>query len=175
MRAVYVIRDNTSGACKVGVATNVTRRLSGLQTGHASGLTLVVSWFFQDAAAVEAEVHRMLAPLRTKGEWFDVSPEQAAFAIGRASQALGQDVLDVQRGEVAAISPLQRWRKERNLSAEQLASQLGVHQSVISRVERGERRPKDSLELALIRLTGLTRDDLAAPRVAQSKAESEAA
>lgn len=175
MRAVYVIRDNASGACKVGVASNVANRLKGLQVGHASRLTLSGCWYFEDAAAVEAEAHRLLADAQSSGEWFLVSPADAAFAVGRAAQTVGQATITPPQEADTAVSPLHRWRKDRALSAEQLAAQLGVHQSVISRIERGLRRPKDDLEVAIIKLTGLTRDDLAAPRLAQSKAESEAA
>lgn len=69
---VYLIRDR-SGACKVGMAKNVDKRLKTLQTGHPLKLWVVKEFPFESKAQaryIERSIHLAYKDYRLKGEWF---------------------------------------------------------------------------------------------------------
>jgi hypothetical protein len=68
---LYVIQSEHKGAVKVGRSTRPERRLSQLQTASPAPLRLIrVYWYHGHREHV---IHRMLAPLRLTGEWFQPS------------------------------------------------------------------------------------------------------
>jgi hypothetical protein len=66
---VYVIGDGRSGVVKIGTTSNLTRRLSGLQTGSA--YLLHVLWSYGGDVDLEVHLHNRFADMRMQGEWFD--------------------------------------------------------------------------------------------------------
>lgn len=70
MRILYVIGQD-AGPFKVGVTSNVQRRMSSIQTGCPFPLKLMYSLETEAAELREKEVHANLSPFRTSGEWFD--------------------------------------------------------------------------------------------------------
>lgn len=76
---VYFI-SNGRGEIKIGIASDVAKRLAALQTAHASGLVLLAS--FPGVQAHERALHRRFAAARTRGEWFSAIPELLAFVAG---------------------------------------------------------------------------------------------
>lgn len=88
--------DAPNGPCKVGVATNLSKRLSSLQGGNWRELRIAWSVTLDDrgnALNVESHILSRLRPdifgimekrRRLKSEWIDASPDEAA----RAGQAL---------------------------------------------------------------------------------------
>lgn len=64
---VYYISDN-NGLIKIGISTNVNKRLAALQTGHGHTLALVAS--HPGTTTDEAELHQRFTHLRERGEWF---------------------------------------------------------------------------------------------------------
>ena len=52
------------------------------------------------------------------------------------------------------VHPLKAYRESRDLSLEQMATQLGVKKSTIWRWENGKRRPEDKYLPVISRLTG---------------------
>lgn len=67
----YLIRCETTGLIKIGKANNVKARLSTMQTGSASELTLVHTI----DGDIEKDLHKFFAENRVKGEWFKIEAE----------------------------------------------------------------------------------------------------
>lgn len=74
MSNVYFISDGTY--VKIGKSNNVTTRLSILNTGNASTLTLL-GYILQEsdeaAFKLEKELHKIYEKSKVKGEWFNLS------------------------------------------------------------------------------------------------------
>ena len=84
--------DQPNGPCKVGVATNLAKRVSSLQGGNWR--EIVIAWTAtladrNDALNVESHILSRLRPdifsvsskrRRLKSEWIDASPAEAALA-----------------------------------------------------------------------------------------------
>lgn len=70
--AIYLIREGKDGACKVGIADHLLRRLSKLQTGNprplnickALGGTRLQCRNLEKAIAIDFKSHRLI------GEWY---------------------------------------------------------------------------------------------------------
>lgn len=79
--SVYVVHEaEERGVCKVGIALSAAKRFSSLQVGTWRVLVLAHEERLgseEYAHAVERIVHRALAPLHCRGEWFRVTPERA--------------------------------------------------------------------------------------------------
>jgi hypothetical protein len=78
MKYVYLLREG-EGHYKIGVATNVKKRLSGIQTSHHGKVEVVTSKLVRNPYEVEGFIHESLKPLRGIGgtEWFTLDPEAA--------------------------------------------------------------------------------------------------
>lgn len=68
---VYFVEDVAAKAIKVGHATNVSRRMSGLRTGNVS-LALIGS--VRGGRDLEAALHHRFRHHHRAGEWFDAVP-----------------------------------------------------------------------------------------------------
>lgn len=87
LSTVYVVSNDTNSLLKIGYADNLKHRLSGLNGCSPVPLSLVHFVHVVDgvvAVLVEGLAHKTLAEFRRRGEWFDVTPLQAADAIGAA-------------------------------------------------------------------------------------------
>ncbi len=84
---VYIIAPRRAGPVKIGVAGDARRRLATFQTAHWGRLKLYASIRTRDARGLEAAAHRHLAPLRLKGEWFDISVAEARVALRETAGA----------------------------------------------------------------------------------------
>lgn len=83
---VYVI--GASGhPVKVGIAADVRKRLSGIQTGCPTRLRVYFEIEVEDARAVERAAHKRLFNHKLSGEWFDCEPAEAVEAIKAALAA----------------------------------------------------------------------------------------
>ncbi len=87
---VYFIGELEGGCCriKIGVAKDIERRRSNLQTGNSSELSLL-GWINTDEAfALERRLHRDFHKTHVRGEWFAIEPAdvlpvlQGAFRDG---------------------------------------------------------------------------------------------
>ena len=65
-------------------------------------------------------------------------------------------------------NPLSKWRRERDLSQEDLAALLGVRGMTVSRWERGSHFPRRKLWPVITEKTGITAADLAAADAARA-------
>lgn len=87
MSAVYLIANDANDLVKIGYADNLKSRMSGLGCGSPVELRLIHFIYLVDgfiAKSIEGDTHKILAAQRRKGEWFDVSPEEAGEAIAQA-------------------------------------------------------------------------------------------
>lgn len=82
-RHVYVI-GSAGPPIKIGIASDVRRRLGELQTSYPYTLRVyyAAAAFGALARNVERECHRRLAEYRLNGEWFDYDPYDAADLVG---------------------------------------------------------------------------------------------
>lgn len=81
---VYVLASNPDGPVKIGISNDPDRRVRQLQTGHAEPLRVLHREPVGDAArakAFETLIHRNVAHLRRRGEWFAMSGEQAVKQV----------------------------------------------------------------------------------------------
>src|SRR6185503_4159626 len=81
-RFVYVIRSS-GGFYKVGVASDVVKRIKALQTANPQPIELVCARHSSSPYELEKRLHRYLAEHRSGGgtEWFKLSPEVAIEAV----------------------------------------------------------------------------------------------
>lgn len=133
---VYVI-GAPDGPQKVGVAADVNSRRAMLQTGNPVGLVVAhkVEVSRQDAFFVERYAHDLLSGDRVRGEWFDVSPEEAIDAVNAAYQAFLQCELDAPVDSSALAWQLRL--KRAGLSQAELARLAGVRENTVSDGLRG--------------------------------------
>jgi hypothetical protein len=80
---------------------NPKQRVSDLKPGRRGKLSLAASFYREngDAGLVESVAHLLLEEKRGAGEWFDVTPEEAADAIRLA----------IERVEAGDVAPRKRW------------------------------------------------------------------
>lgn len=74
---IYFIQEDRDGPIKIGVASNVKRRLQGLQVSSAHELHLRAT--MNGNALVEKELHERFAEWRIRGEWFKPAPPVLAL------------------------------------------------------------------------------------------------
>jgi hypothetical protein len=73
---VYFIREG-KGAVKIGVAHDVLKRITALQTANHRVLFCILS--IPGGARLERQLHRRFAHLHIRGEWFWYGPELREF------------------------------------------------------------------------------------------------
>lgn len=85
LTSIYVIGP-TEGPFKIGYSANPTARLSSLQTGRTDTLVLHYSEETETdkAKVIEKLIHRTLGYKRIRGEWFDVTLEEAIGEVRHA-------------------------------------------------------------------------------------------
>lgn len=75
--AVYFIRDESTGAVKIGYARDVERRRRSLQTGLPGKITTLR--VLDGDLATESWLHVRFAHLHLRGEWFRYSDEMLSI------------------------------------------------------------------------------------------------
>jgi len=88
---IYVIGAPGVQAVKVGYATDLSGRLSALQTGSPLPLSILWRKRVPAAPAVEAALHRRFSSKRVRGEWFDLGPD-AARMVSEACEEIAADL-----------------------------------------------------------------------------------
>jgi hypothetical protein len=87
LSAVYVVSNAANSLLKIGYADNLKQRISGMRTGSPVELKLQHFIYFVDcmiAGMVEKDAHDELAEYRRRGEWFEITIEQAGEAIAKS-------------------------------------------------------------------------------------------
>lgn len=98
---------------KVGVATNVHKRVKGLQTSNGHEIQLVAAKKTTDASAVERSIHADLAAHKLNGgrEWFSLTPEQALDICVTINSTPDVAVRDIEELRVMLADHSTRQRK----------------------------------------------------------------
>lgn len=73
-RYVYLLKT-PENIYKIGVATNVEKRIKQLQTGCADKITLVDKFLSKYPFKIESTLHRRYECDKIKGEWYYLSNE----------------------------------------------------------------------------------------------------
>lgn len=60
-------------------------------------------------------------------------------------------------------SPLRKWRRKHDRTLLDLAKELETTEATLSRVETGANPPSRDLEMRIVKITSLTRDDIVRP------------
>lgn len=116
---VYVIGP-AGGPMKIGYANNAERRRDELQIGNHADLAIhcVARVPSETARQIEAGVHKRLADRNRRGEWFDVTVEEARAAISAVSDVvIAEWQGPLQRStdqieQLFATHKLHRWTRE---------------------------------------------------------------
>jgi hypothetical protein len=88
---LYVIRADKSTLFKVGISEDPKERLRTLQTGSPFRLKIIHA-VFVSSFNQEREAHRLLAPWRIHGEWFDLK-ESADFFSRKVRRSADEGAL----------------------------------------------------------------------------------
>lgn len=101
---IYFATAREIGLVKIGYAADPERRLKVLQTGCPSKMTIEAT--IEGDQKFEAELHRLFAPHRKTGEWFDLAPaiEMAIHWI-RSGADIPDDVEKYGRQFILAAHP----------------------------------------------------------------------
>lgn len=77
MKYVYIVRAGDTHY-KVGVAKNLTKRISAIQTSNPNKIELVCARMFDNYSDIEKSIHRKLKEKATNGgkEWFKLEPPE---------------------------------------------------------------------------------------------------
>lgn len=80
---LYVIGAENEAPIKIGFSKNPEKRLKALQTGYPKALYLHTKQEFETnkIRVIEKMIHKELSHLRSKGEWFDMTPEDAVLHV----------------------------------------------------------------------------------------------
>lgn len=137
MKSLYVVQAQ-SGLVKIGIAKDPAARLEALQTGSPEHLALVHTHMPEDfpADAVERAAHDILRSMRRKGEWFEVSVEQAIDAIQAGLDRL-RNPKPPRPETVDGPKAARAWRDKRGFTRDQLAELIGHSASTIRQMELG--------------------------------------
>ncbi len=78
---IYFVRQNELSPIKIGWTSNITQRMSMLETAAPYGMTLLGTIVTQTAKDLEKHLHVKYASKRLRGEWFDISKEDVEKEI----------------------------------------------------------------------------------------------
>jgi hypothetical protein len=140
---IYAVGADWTGPVKIGVASDVARRLERLQSGnHVLLSALWTSHGLSDPFAVEAALHREFDKYRIRGEWFSI-PGLSAAMLEEAVERLKADAVsrrhapkaDTSFATILAVRTLIDCAKREGLSTEdaigKVASDADVGRSLV--------------------------------------------
>lgn len=95
MRFVYLIRAKNH--YKIGVATNLKKRLSAIQTSNGQKVQLVCARRAINAFKLESEIHQLLKKYSGNGgrEWFYLTPSQALMVCIKMNKSPEAETTDL--------------------------------------------------------------------------------
>lgn len=108
---IYFIR--CGAYCKIGVADNISRRLSQLQTGNPIKLDVITVYQLDDAEYVEKLLHGDYNGNRELGEWFLLSDIDIVKAKSRCILLGGQLIEEYGNREGSRSQRSREKRKEK--------------------------------------------------------------
>lgn len=83
MSYIYIIGSDNNAQVKIGFTKKPKKRLMELQTGNQNNLKIYHTFEVDDSIVkhVEKLIHNQLVNFREKGEWFNLSPEEAKLEV----------------------------------------------------------------------------------------------
>ncbi len=75
-KKAFVYAIQTGNYVKIGIASDVTKRVVALQTSSPTALTVINAWRHYDAERIERSLHRKFKEYRASGEWFQLPSAQ---------------------------------------------------------------------------------------------------
>ena len=78
---IYLVNAVGTDKFKIGRATDVVKRIQGLQTGNPLKVRYVYHSYVQNTNLCEMELHNKFSARREIGEWFTLTPEEVKFCI----------------------------------------------------------------------------------------------
>jgi|HigsolmetaGSP12D_1036236.scaffolds.fasta_scaffold01876_5 T5orf172 domain. len=92
---IYVIASREEGPVKIGYSDDPSRRLKQLQTGHPETLRIFyqeeIGYGRRKASLLERIIHKQNVHKRLKGEWYDLTVENAILEVQYAIIRFGED------------------------------------------------------------------------------------
>lgn len=76
MRYVYLLKLVGEDTYKIGVSSDVNKRIKQLQTGNSNEIILVSKFKSEFPFKVESSLHRMYGYLNVNGEWYSLDDKQ---------------------------------------------------------------------------------------------------
>ncbi len=73
IKTVYLVGNREHGKFKIGITTDLDKRLSSLSTGAPFKLETIYTWPHQEYRRLEKHLHEQFRKKRVKGEWFELS------------------------------------------------------------------------------------------------------
>lgn len=112
MKYIYFLKAGDNHY-KVGIASNVNSRVSGIQTSNPVHIDIVATKLINDAEQVESNIHKALKEMRVDGggtEWFQLTPAQAIEVAILINKNPEIDISD--RITMDAIVRQQKWSQK---------------------------------------------------------------
>lgn len=112
MKYIYFLKAGDNHY-KVGIASNVNSRVSGIQTSNPVHIDIVATKLVNDAEQVESNIHKALKEMRVDGggtEWFQLTPIQAIEVAILINKNPEIDISD--RITMDAIVRQQKWSQK---------------------------------------------------------------
>lgn len=112
MKYIYFLKAGENHY-KVGIASNVNSRVSGIQTSNPVHIDIVATKLVNDAEQVESNIHKALKEMRVNGggtEWFQLTPTQAIEVAILINKNPEIDISD--RITMDAIVRQQKWSQK---------------------------------------------------------------
>lgn len=109
-QSVYVIRSE-SGPIKIGISKQPKLRLADIVRGQPFSAELIYSMNDDEvrATTIERIAHQLLSEACRRGEWFDITPEEAIEALYVALELAKAGVLpNGSNGDPRIITPMSR-------------------------------------------------------------------
>lgn len=148
---VYFVQAGEGGNIKIGYARNVQSRLSKMRVDCPAVLRLLA--VCEGDVECERDLHARFAAHRVRGEWFLASPEILEFIAAQRPVVLpspGRRGRRIRRVNTA----MDEWMQEAGVSDDDLAADLGVDRTTISRARRAALLPSSKLISAMVRHSG---------------------
>ena len=91
MKNIYIIQNTKNKNIKIGVTSNITKRLSSLQCGSDYKLEVkFLSAPVKNALKIESTIHNEFKRENTHGEWFELNIDKAISKIKETIKLYGK-------------------------------------------------------------------------------------
>ncbi|WP_461091355.1 GIY-YIG nuclease family protein [Spirosoma gilvum] len=109
--SVYLL--HAAGRYKIGISTNIDKRIAAIQNGCPYPVTLIAksrpeSLVLESARSIESKIHSDLAEFRVVGEWFSLSHSSVVELISK------YNLNQVEGIPSSASSPFTQLKSRRN-------------------------------------------------------------